>query len=302
MSNGGALYSDQEDRSQEKRLSLLEQKIPVLIKRIQDYDEALNQIVVVKGELESFNAQLKEGIDTLKVLRLNFDLNKQENHFQHKQFEQHSNENKSSILNFSDELKHIKSDIQRIESEKQSFILNFSNEIRNIKILLSEKCDKETFKQHSIACEQKLMDQNNNLSQQIKAVSVHNQNLSQKHLENDQNHISLKACIKDLDSRIESFYLRDASLKTDLSNQLYGVRSSLVNDFDKKLDSLKKELKESPSAASAIKEEILSKFESVSLDGSNAVIKASNSASQVALLEKKIENLYLLIKKYEINK
>ena len=50
----------------------------------------------------------------------------------------------------------------------------------------------------------------------------------------------------------------------------------------------------------ALKTELLSKMEGITLDANNALLKASNSSQQIMILEKKMENLALNVKKNEL--
>jgi chromosome segregation ATPase len=48
-------------------------------------------------------------------------------------------------------------------------------------------------------------------------------------------------------------------------------------------------------------ENIMSKFESVSLDAKNAFLRSGNSSMQIDVINKKIENIQLLLKRHELN-
>ena len=47
--------------------------------------------------------------------------------------------------------------------------------------------------------------------------------------------------------------------------------------------------------------EILKSCELTKLDGTNAVLRATNNEKHVQLLQKQIENIYLLLKKHELS-
>lgn len=50
-----------------------------------------------------------------------------------------------------------------------------------------------------------------------------------------------------------------------------------------------------------LKSEVLKKLEVIGIDCMNAVLKAGNISNQIPMLEKRIENIMLILKKYELN-
>jgi len=50
-----------------------------------------------------------------------------------------------------------------------------------------------------------------------------------------------------------------------------------------------------------LKSEVLKKLEVIGIDCMNAVLKAGNISNQIPMLEKRIENISLILKKYELN-
>ena len=79
-----------------------------------------------------------------------------------------------------------------------------------------------------------------------------------------------------------------------------GISSTLklhTKAVDERLDMWKEAILGTPTSNQKVKEEIEKKLEMTQLDGSNAVIKVNNLENQVKLLEKKLENLTLLLKK-----
>ncbi len=71
---------------------------------------------------------------------------------------------------------------------------------------------------------------------------------------------------------------------------------------DKKVDQLAQQFAVNPLSAESIKNQLFSEIQSIALDSKNAYLKSNNCAQQIQLFEKKLENLNLIIKKYELNK
>ena len=72
--------------------------------------------------------------------------------------------------------------------------------------------------------------------------------------------------------------------------------------MDKKVANLAKDFDSNPLSAESVKAALFKEIEALALDGKNAYLKSNNCATQLALLEKKLENLNLLIKKHELTK
>ena len=105
---------------------------------------------------------------------------------------------------------------------------------------------------------------------------------------------------------------------SSLNNSTISLQSSidkLVNDFNMKLSSevvklrvdvdsriiaAKNELAALGTPCDALRTELIKKIDDMSLDGRNAVLKASVSSQQITIIEKKIENIYLLLKKFDL--
>ncbi len=73
----------------------------------------------------------------------------------------------------------------------------------------------------------------------------------------------------------------------------------LRNEYDDKLKAMKAEILAVPSEIPALKKLIDQKLELVDLNGQNAVLRSSNNEKQIQLVERKIENIYQLIKKVD---
>lgn len=73
-------------------------------------------------------------------------------------------------------------------------------------------------------------------------------------------------------------------------------------DFSNQLKELKEELLSRPTGVPELQKLLESKIELVELNGQNAVLRSSNNEKQILLVERKIDNIYQLIKKIELSK
>ncbi len=90
--------------------------------------------------------------------------------------------------------------------------------------------------------------------------------------------------------------------KISMRIEFNGLIDRIKLDFENKLKNQRQEILSIPSEVPNIKKEMDQKIELVELNGQNAVIRSSNNEKQILLVERKIENLYQLIKRLEIAK
>ena len=107
----------------------------------------------------------------------------------------------------------------------------------------------------------------------------------------------------EINPKLHSFKEVLSSLET--SNRMCNDNiRSLLQRFpalvDEKVGSLRDELNSRPSNESAIRQELNQTLDVVGMDVTNASIRCANNEKQLNLIEKKIEQLFLLIKKLEL--
>jgi hypothetical protein len=89
--------------------------------------------------------------------------------------------------------------------------------------------------------------------------------------------------------------------KDSMRKEFNGLIDRLKLDFDSKLKKQKEEILAIPSEVPNIRKIMDTKLELVELNGQNAALRSSNNERQIMLVERKIENLYQLIKKLDIS-
>lgn len=88
--------------------------------------------------------------------------------------------------------------------------------------------------------------------------------------------------------------------KDSMRKEFNGLIDRLKLDFDNKLKAQKEEILAIPSDVPNLRKVMDQKIELVELNGQNAVLRSSNNEKQIMLVERKIDNIYQLIKKLEL--
>lgn len=103
--------------------------------------------------------------------------------------------------------------------------------------------------------------------------------------------------ISRLEQEVQQLRREKESFKRDAKDQNH----RLIGDFSSQLKAMKEEILNIPSEIPAMKKLFDQKFEIVELNGQNAVLRSSNNEKQIMLVERKIDNIYQLIKKIELS-
>lgn len=96
--------------------------------------------------------------------------------------------------------------------------------------------------------------------------------------------------------------------KEELSSKIVSISSAFNNRFDEHAEKQKKQLEmfgsqamSAPNSVIESNKQLLDKIEVACIDGANALLKSSNVEMSVKLLERKLENLTLQVKKIELS-
>ncbi len=101
-----------------------------------------------------------------------------------------------------------------------------------------------------------------------------------------------------LEEVISKLHRERESMKQDSKAAIERLRVEL----DSKLKTQKEEILAIPSEVPHLKKLMDQKLELVELNGQNAVLRSSNNERQIMLVERKIENIYQLVKQLDISK
>lgn len=108
--------------------------------------------------------------------------------------------------------------------------------------------------------------------------------------------------VNEMSNQVSNLLFAFESLKTYVGTQIYTEIQKNSQEVDVKLKEIKNSVASAPAALANLKDEMIKKMEGVTLDGTNAVLRSNNTANQIVLLEKKIENILLRLKAVEIPK
>lgn len=87
-----------------------------------------------------------------------------------------------------------------------------------------------------------------------------------------------------------------------LRTEFCGIIELNAVNAEKKIQESKKEILSIPSEIPRLRQELSEKLDLISLDCMNALMRSANNEKQLHLIEKKIENIYQLIKKIDLQK
>lgn len=283
----------------DERLDEIERKYGVIQQRIQAYDEVLERFAALTKELkqsqkdtaslhdffESFCKEIRTTISSLlgQIQPLK---NTQEGH--ERTLKGHSSSINSMINHATD--KHV--ELKMYVDDMGNRLCTWANDHVKIQTVL----DDVNRKLSEVGNRQvKLVSQLDNLYAdhfkfKEKSESVH-ANLDQC-IDNMGHQLDNAPDLNDWASKLYSRFTSDMTYR-DKQNMAYA---------DKKVDQLAQDFAVNPLSAESIKNQLLSEMQSIALDSKNAYLKSNNCAQQIQLFEKKLENLNLIIKKYELNK
>ncbi len=285
--------------SAEERLTEIERKYGVIQERIQAYDEVLSQFAAVKKELKQARentASLHDFCDSLaKEVKASISSitcqiqplkNVQDAH--ERALQGHSSTITSMLEHATNKHVEIRSSIEEINSRMATWAsdrMKINGFLDELKRTISEISNKQY--NHSNSLDKLYADY-------IKFKD-----------KTEETHTSLNKEIKKNKQSID-----DAPDIADWASKLYGRVTSdmsyrdkqMTSYVDKKIDGLAQDFAADPLSAESVKASLLNELQTLALDGKNAYLKSNNCSQQIQILEKKVENLNLIIKKYELNK
>lgn len=123
------------------------------------------------------------------------------------------------------------------------------------------------------------------------------------HNENEKIEIdTIKNSIKEI---VDSIELKNKELNqkiNGLGDSISQVHLSAKEHSNKIIDKLKQEISVTPSSILETNNQILRKIEECKMDCSNAMLKLANFETQFTIFQRKLENLDIRIKKFELEK
>lgn len=299
--NLGKSYK-KEEFSPEQRLLEVERKFDVILEKIQKYDEVLDKFAILQKELFNLASKQKEHED--KSLKLNIalenDLSGISSQLKQSDFQQRNLG--SNLSDLGRKLDSHKDD----SSKKISELFGISEHLKSDILKRLDAYVPASYHQaHYSALNTRVNELTNDLEMQEVKENARNQALKDHSakladLENRLNSQNPEVIHQKFQSALEA---HKNATKDDILSSM-SVSNNRMLDLKESLQTallqMKQEIMGTPSALETVRKEIMTKLEMASMDGNNAMIKAGNVAKKIDLLEKKLENVNLILQKNDI--
>lgn len=182
-----------------------------------------------------------------------------------------------------------------IEQERE-FCKELDAHIGNVQVDFINRLDNSFNKYTDI-----IKNQNKTIDILEKSIKIQDKQLNEFKNILESNQSNLITISKIIDNILNS--IDDLTRKYDAMHQdIYGQFERQNKIIDQKIKDHKQEILNKPSEIPELKKSIDQKIELAELNGQNAVLRSSNNERQIMLIEKKIENLYQLIKSIDLTK
>ncbi len=296
------MFGIAKELSPEERFNEMEKKYSAIIERIQSYDKVLDQFEVILKTLDLLSSEnvalrkgLKDAYDLIVSVNNSHLSAKQEISKNLQVIDQRMTESEKDISYAYNE--HIKSKAElssKIEERHLTALSALQEYAKNESLTsaLQPLHNAVDYFHGEIASLYKLSEKgtkkHQDLDEKLQQVSDAHQ-ITSRALTTTQ--IGLDGHKKDTNYMV-------ASLRKQIENEVADVKDQVVTY----MDNTKVEMIGSPGSMESVQRSISSRMDSIALDGSNAVLRSSNNEQMIKILEKKLANLAILLKKNEFAK
>jgi chromosome segregation ATPase len=156
---------------------------------------------------------------------------------------------------------------------------------------------KNLFSHENVDLKSKIIDLREKYQSQQVSLESHSKNIQA--ILQQLNEMSVQ--LKDTEASFDSMASSVGSAKKSFLNETESLKTSLEMKLDQKIKASLPSI-DIKEIASTVKNMVKTDIEYIATDASNASLKYNNIDAKVTLIEKKIENIYLLLKKAEISK
>ena len=286
----------------EGRVIGLEMRVPVLIQRIQAYDQLIEDLKAIKIAFSDMSKAQNIHNDSTKKFIEFFNEFKAQNDFKHKNSHEQKVELENKLDKHSRDIENLKSVIEA----NRCGLMDVKNLSENLQNQIKSNClSREQFDRHKLENSLNignLIDEKNTISNKLSEHIDKSKTILEQNERRFQEIFSLKKESEFFEESLKDLKSLISRTKSEMVDLIDKESKSKMSKIESDIQELKKNVDESVNLPSVIKTEINNKIENALLDAGNAVLKASNSAQKIVVLEKKIENLYLLVNKLELNK
>lgn len=286
----------------EERLAEMERKYSVVQERIQKYDSVLIETDSLKNKVAEFLDRLNQHINEFVQFKENH-----EKSFWHTEsvLKMHQSVHEKIKLSINELAASHESDV---DMNVQGMTV-LANSIDQIKRDLHSIGERAIYSDQMQEITQHIWDQIDRVSKEKLPIKAE---IDKLHIELFKLTGALNQLKEFPDKYIEMLGTISAklnSLETEIDGRFEGTDLKydaalkiFMKEQEDKLFAAKEEIMGTPSSNAKVKEELEKKMEMALLDGSNSVIKVNNIEQQIKLLERKFENLRLLMKKEELTR
>ena len=299
MSDGKKFVKTDSNLTPEQRLEELERKYSVIQERIQTY----NHVLVEFGNISSdLNAIKRSFLEMKKSISDSFELNNVDisnirariSELCQLSAKDHNSINEQAVLHKQTD------DLLKTTSKANQHDIDVLH--ANVAINAREQAKTA---QSLYSLDKSLSDLNKFVLHQGQRLD----NLSANHVDLKTKHENLRTDYQaKIDQLMSSFQEMPefnewaTKIYIKVCNEINDKQKAFYLELDKRSQQLKEQLASDPYTAESVKRILKNEMDTMALDGKNAYLKAANAAQQIQLLEKKVENINLILKKYELNK
>jgi chromosome segregation ATPase len=301
--SGGQSFApiDSNQLTPEERLSALEQRLPVLIERLQRYDKLLDESEQLRQRCESLESSIGKlanlNESNQKAIADNF----QRHEKRHAELDSTVRSQGYQIYAHDKQFSDIKLD--------QNTYLDVINDLRldgkvrheNLLALTAPKEDFDhlcvTVSAHADSFVNSLKDQRRKHEELSFQVKVNNEDIKKFEERVEVLVDSIKEHCQMMDTQLRAANEGQVKVGQIIQDKLDAADARLNKNVKDYISGFFNTL-ETPEK---IRDELSHQLQQVSLDGSNAVLRATNCEKHMTILERKIENIYLLLKKHELS-
>lgn len=285
-----------------ERISNLERLWPIIQNRLQVYDKVSDDLQSIKKDIQDIKNVQNQIQDSVADVNQGKDVVE-------KLLTDHIGGTNNMINDFHNTVSSI---IVEMENHKKQVVNKFtehSSNLHTFKNSMIEETGNFIKSDELLNFKTLTFDSFERLSKDIISLQKKHSEVSQNLLSSQSLITSSKSEVADISQKFVEFCNQVTSLNNNfeslkkyMESQLSKESQKIYQDLEQKISDVKKSFPSSSQALSGLKDEIVKKLEGVALDGTNAVLRSNNSASQIVLLEKKIENILLRLKAVELPK
>lgn len=296
MSTGEKFVKKEENPSIENRLSVLEQKIPAYITKIQGYDHMLEECKHAIQEISLLNESAKEIFGQVHQLSQVF-----------KELKSRSEAEQDTNKKLIDSLTHkLEEQKNKCESLEKLLIIYSSRHEKDIKRLNEELSKKLEISSSAVLDKLNMhMNNSNNAINSVKSeLTNHKLDVGQK---NNELSSFLNGLEKTLtETRTESYgrYQKVEAHLDELENALISMKHNINSQVKSEEYQPKREVPELslPAIVKAVKDDMKSMLDDILIDCNNASQRSKNQEKKILFLEKRVDSANLAIQSIELNK